>query len=355
MADLNHHHFDYLLPSKSLLRMQEVADVLRVSDTTIEALIDKGQLHPSSFGDQTAGAVNGFRENLGTAAESAAAVVSGTLNSALRSTGDILYNLATGSMNFRDAWKAATLEVGKAFASLAAEMVAKMIWRATVERTLTALGLTTLLTAEGAKTAATITAETARTGVVVGAAATNTAAVTGEAATIAGATGIAGVFRSIMELGPIAGPVVFGTAIAGMLALINSVANFADGGLVRGPGTGTSDSIPARLSNGEFVVRAAAVNRYGHDFFAAANAGALDVAAPLSVGSLPAMQEGAPNGGGNFDPAALVEAVAMKMKHTTIVVSSEREATRISKRSQAAGDVVDIVRAHKAEIFRQGP
>lgn len=38
---------------------------------------------------------------------------------------------------------------------------------------------------------------------------------------------------------------------------------FASGGFVRGPGTGTSDSILARLSNGEFVMRAAAVRRYG--------------------------------------------------------------------------------------------
>ncbi len=38
---------------------------------------------------------------------------------------------------------------------------------------------------------------------------------------------------------------------------------FATGGRVRGPGTGTSDSIMARLSNGEFVMRAAAVRAYG--------------------------------------------------------------------------------------------
>ncbi|WP_407192518.1 hypothetical protein [Bradyrhizobium sp. STM 3566] len=36
----------------------------------------------------------------------------------------------------------------------------------------------------------------------------------------------------------------------------------ADGGYIRGPGTGTSDSIPARLSNGEFVVRASAVAKH---------------------------------------------------------------------------------------------
>lgn len=37
----------------------------------------------------------------------------------------------------------------------------------------------------------------------------------------------------------------------------------ATGGQVRGPGTSTSDSIPAWLSDGEFVMRAAAVKKYG--------------------------------------------------------------------------------------------
>lgn len=37
----------------------------------------------------------------------------------------------------------------------------------------------------------------------------------------------------------------------------------ASGGLINGPGTGTSDDIPTKLSNGEYVVRAAAVKQYG--------------------------------------------------------------------------------------------
>jgi hypothetical protein len=40
-----------------------------------------------------------------------------------------------------------------------------------------------------------------------------------------------------------------------------------DGGHIKGPGTGTSDSIPARLSNGEYVVSADTVKTLGVDFF----------------------------------------------------------------------------------------
>ena len=49
----------------------------------------------------------------------------------------------------------------------------------------------------------------------------------------------------------------------------------ASGGYISGPGTSTSDSIPARLSNGEFVVRASAVNKYGRNFMASLNSGNL--------------------------------------------------------------------------------
>jgi phage-related protein len=41
--------------------------------------------------------------------------------------------------------------------------------------------------------------------------------------------------------------------------------NLASGGYVRGPGTGTSDSIPARLSDGEYVLNARAVQAIGVD------------------------------------------------------------------------------------------
>ncbi|ANQ83707.1 hypothetical protein dqs_0631 [Azoarcus olearius] len=52
----------------------------------------------------------------------------------------------------------------------------------------------------------------------------------------------------------------------------SSVNGFASGGAIVGPGSGTSDSILARVSNGEFILRAAAVRRYGLDFLHGLNA-----------------------------------------------------------------------------------
>lgn len=46
----------------------------------------------------------------------------------------------------------------------------------------------------------------------------------------------------------------------------------AEGGYISGPGSHTSDSIPARLSNGEYVMRAAAVAHYGKGMMDAINA-----------------------------------------------------------------------------------
>ena len=40
------------------------------------------------------------------------------------------------------------------------------------------------------------------------------------------------------------------------------IPSYAEGGLVTGPGTNTSDSILARLSNGEFVVNAKSTQRF---------------------------------------------------------------------------------------------
>ena len=52
-----------------------------------------------------------------------------------------------------------------------------------------------------------------------------------------------------------------------------AVQYYPEGGAVFGPGTGTSDSIPALISNGEYVVKAASVQKYGVAMFDRLNAG----------------------------------------------------------------------------------
>ncbi len=54
---------------------------------------------------------------------------------------------------------------------------------------------------------------------------------------------------------------------------INRPIKRATGGYISGAGTATSDSIPAMLSNGEYVMKASSVSKFGTDFMARINAG----------------------------------------------------------------------------------
>ena len=70
---------------------------------------------------------------------------------------------------------------------------------------------------------------------------------------------------------------------------------FATGGYVAGPGTGTSDSIPAMLSNGEYVINASAVRRIG-------------------VGNLDALNQGrVPSGMGSSGRTALSSNITLQV------------------------------------------
>ena len=84
-------------------------------------------------------------------------------------------------------------------------------------------------------------------------------------------------------------------AVSGITGLFGGAAGAsvmaATGGYIRGPGTGTSDSIPARLSNGEFVVREAMVRKYGVGFLHAINRGRLAGFANGGLVSSPAMPQ----------------------------------------------------------------
>lgn len=183
----------------------------------------------------------------------------------------------TGLINRTMTWRDALLNIGQAvvnsligaFANMAAQWIAKQLMMALFGNAIRAAQLAALAPVAAAS-----------------------AALWAPAATAA----------SIATLGAAA---IEGAAMA-KIAIVSSALGFATGGLVTGPGTGTSDSIPARLSNGEFVATAAAVNRFGPAFFAQLNRGALDLAAlPSSVAAqIPAASAsgpifGSPAGGGD--------------------------------------------------------
>ena len=62
------------------------------------------------------------------------------------------------------------------------------------------------------------------------------------------------------------GVVLQGVMMAMQIGKMAGFWKFADGGYVSGAGTATSDSIPARLSNGEYVLKASSVKALGTDF-----------------------------------------------------------------------------------------
>ena len=120
------------------------------------------------------------------------------------------------------------------------------------------------------------------------------------------------------------------TIIGGMTSAISTVkgAKFATGGYVSGPGTGTSDSIAARLSNGESVINARSTAMFG----------------PL-LSSL--NQAG---GGVAFNPAAggqregyefLAAAVAAGMKSVNLHVAVD-EVTRVQDRVARIDEISTI-------------
>jgi hypothetical protein len=108
-------------------------------------------------------------------------------------------------------------------------------------------------------------------------------------------------------------------------------AGLASGGMIHGPGSGTSDSITARLSNGEFVMSAAAVSRWGPSAMAALNG----LRNPFGGGSLPRFAAGGLVGAaGGGTPVHLhlggQSFVTNASEHvaSAIVVASRREQMR---------------------------
>ena len=100
----------------------------------------------------------------------------------------------------------------------------------------------------------------------------------------------------------------------------NTSWRYASGGFVSGPGTGTSDSIPALLSDGEYVIRSSSVSKLGMDFLDFIN----------KTGKIPGFAAG-----GKVDPRALI-AAAKKADSKIIEKAVAAKAMEKPKPVQAA-------------------
>lgn len=257
-------------PAKRLDLLRARDDVTDRQASTQTQITEATPITPQQGALQ--GAV-GFLDGIGTSAQNAADSVTNILNSALKGTSDILYGLATGSMSFREAWGAAVVQVGQQFAQMASDMVAKMIWKATVERALTALGLTTHVAAEGAKTSATLAGGAIRLGVAIK---------EGLAAVYSGAVGAFKAMASIPFVGPILGAAAMAAAVVGGISLISKIGGHEQGGVVRGGKQLTW----INEAGTESVLNARATYALGEDFINLANAGNFAALAD-ELGALP--------------------------------------------------------------------
>jgi len=119
------------------------------------------------------------------------------------------------------------------------------------------------------------------------------------------------------------------------------VAEAAEGGYISGPGGPTSDSIPAMLSDGEYVINAAAVRRVGVDALDYINGlGGRGIARPASFRFASGGVALAPPGGGN----APVLAPNVNVNVSAIDAKGVAEFMR-DNRGALAGAVVDAMRS----------
>lgn len=146
------------------------------------------------------------------------------------------------------------------------------------------------------------------------AAATTAATATATNTAIAASAAPAAALTSIASFGGAA------LAAAAAIPLVTTaisalIGGFAEGGRVTGPGTGTSDSILARLSNREFVLPALAADRIGNSALELLRRGDTQAAARLLAGddddNLPAFASGGRVGdGARFAEPAAAAALA---------------------------------------------
>jgi len=140
--------------------------------------------------------------------------------------------------------------------------------------------------------------------------------------------------------------------------------NYATGGAVNGPGTGTSDDIPAMLSNGEFVMQQSAVQKFGPGFMAKINAGIMPIGRSSGglAGQIEQVIEAREVALGRGDNVGRIEASRLEAQLRKLVNASEAQLAILEDadasdedKEEVIGDLSDAAaRADLAQSFAEG-
>lgn len=237
---------------------------------------------------------------------------------------EALTGLANGTMTLRDAVSALGQSVLDAMTQMAAENLAQSLTSGVMGMFGAGGGQ-----ADMASGAAAVTGSAAALSTAGGSLLTGAAAIQAAATTLAAANGVSGASS------------VAGAATGSSSSWLSTAASwagsfFAEGGHVRGPGTTTSDSIPAWLSDYEFVTRAAVVTQPGaltflNDFNARGMAALDDWSYRVrhntgGLAGVPAPALPAPGmpGGRLAEPAASMSATLKNSQTFNLIDSPER-------------------------------
>ena len=253
-----------------------------------------------------------------------------------------LSDMILHAKSWGDVWGSIQLSVATSFVNGGVKMFTDWLAQFSLMK-LREWGITELF--EGKKTVSAVagalarggaaaTEETAKTTAAAAGASARIPIVTGEAATVGLMAGIAGVFRSIMELGPIAGPVVMISAVAGMIAMVKSIAGggFSSGGYT---GDGGKYEYAGPAHKGEVIFNQEAVQAIGKDRLESIR---INRALPYSVGVSDGGAAPFGSNAGTSRPMSIV------------LVDTDREARRIAKNSDTDAHIVSVMRRNKYQI-----
>jgi hypothetical protein len=147
----------------------------------------------------------------------------------------------------------------------------------------------------------------------------------------------AAIQAALLGEGPLAG--IFGTKgaggnVGGLFGLLFGGVKAASGGYVSGPGTGRSDSIPARLSNGEYIINARATRQ---------NRALLDA---INSGKIPAFADGGLAGRVPTIPAASRSSGGMQV----VVNNTVSDQVQATPQRGNDGSIQIMIEAIKGDI-----